>query len=170
MRERRDLFSEHLSIGQYVLCAHFQEVVEATCNHVALLDLRQLLNSGVERSERRFPRVVQFDLHKGNMAHIKPRRVQHRLKPENIPILNQLAQAHSARSLRQANLPGQFSHRQTTIPTQSGKYLSIIAVKFTVHAGNSYFLDRIMEYLWVNDQNCIRNWSKRLFGLWYSPS
>src|SRR5690606_5801692 len=112
--------------------AHFQEIVEASCNHVAFLDFAYSADRLVEFGERFFAGIGQRDFCKSDVIEPELLRVDHSAKSLNVTIFDEPLQTCIARCLGQADLRCEFRDRNAAILRDALDDPAIESVKMAI--------------------------------------
>ncbi len=95
---------------------------------MALLDLGQFPDRGIEGRQCLFRGVGQFDLDESHMFKPKFGRVDDGPEAEDVAVGLQPFQAHLAGGFRESDTSGQFGDRQAAVLRQNRQNLPVVAV------------------------------------------
>ncbi len=115
MRQRRDLFGQHLPVADDIAGAYLQQVIEPARDHVALLDLGHLQDGAVEGAQRRLAGIRQFHLDKGHMRQPHAHRIKQRAIAGDHTLFLKPAQPGLRGRFRQPDAVGKLGHADTPV-------------------------------------------------------
>lgn len=148
MRKTGYLLAQNLPICTDVRSADLEQVVEAACDHMAFLYLRDAQYRVPELVKRFLARVAQLNFGKRDVTDAQLRWIGHRAKAANIALINQAPEADLTRCLRQAYAACKLCDCHAAIGAQLRDDLAVDLVELAIISHNAARFALFRHIIW----------------------